>query len=110
MKRREWSLKARRRPASQTIWRDDAFRQHLLEAVPGKTVYSTFDWGIRDGRCTFILGRTDVINVAGGARGRSRKAFPAAVAEVAVVGVARCAQGTGGDGLCGVEGRVRDGR
>jgi propionyl-CoA synthetase len=32
----------------QTVWRDDALRQDLLEELPGTQVYSTFDWGIRD--------------------------------------------------------------
>jgi propionyl-CoA synthetase len=62
--------------------------------VPGKLVYSTFDWGIRDADgYLFILGRTDdVINVAGHRLGtreieESISSHPA-VAEVAVVGVA----------------------
>jgi propionyl-CoA synthetase len=52
----------------QTIWQDDArFVNTYWKSVPGKTVYSTFDWGIRDeDGYFFILGRTDdVINVAG---------------------------------------------
>ena len=52
----------------QTIWRDDdRFVRTYWESVPGRMVYSTFDWGIRDADGYFyILGRTDdVINVAG---------------------------------------------
>ncbi|MEO8121975.1 MAG: propionate--CoA ligase, partial [Rhodoferax sp.] len=52
----------------QTIWRDDErFVKTYWSSVPGKMVYSTFDWGIRDADgYFFILGRTDdVINVAG---------------------------------------------
>jgi propionyl-CoA synthetase len=52
----------------QTIWKDDArFVNTYWKSVPGKMVYSTFDWGIRDeDGYFFILGRTDdVINVAG---------------------------------------------
>lgn len=84
----------------QTVWRDDArFVDTYWRAVPGRQVYSTFDWGLRDaeGRY-FILGRTDdVINVAGhrlGTReieeGISRHA---GVAEVAVVGVIDAVKG-----------------
>jgi propionyl-CoA synthetase len=79
----------------QTIWRDDErFVKTYWSSVPGKMVYSTFDWGIRDADgYFFILGRTDdVINVAGHRLGtreieESISAHPN-VAEVAVVGVA----------------------
>jgi len=79
----------------QTIWRDDdRFVKTYWSSVPGKMVYSTFDWGIRDADgYFFILGRTDdVINVAGHRLGtreieESISAHPN-VAEVAVVGVA----------------------
>ncbi len=79
----------------QTVWRDDArFVKTYWESVPGRMVYSTFDWGIRDeDGYLFILGRTDdVINVAGHRLGtreieESISSHPA-VAEVAVVGVA----------------------
>jgi propionyl-CoA synthetase len=79
----------------QTVWRDDArFVQTYWNSVPGKMVYSTFDWGIRDADgYFFILGRTDdVINVAGHRLGtreieESISSHPN-VAEVAVVGVA----------------------
>jgi propionyl-CoA synthetase len=101
----------------QTVWRDDArFVKTYWTSVPGKQVYSTFDWGIRDeDGYYFILGRTDdVINVAGHRLGtreieESISSHPN-VAEVAVVGVADTAQGPGGDGLCGAEGRVGPGR
>ena len=79
----------------QTIWKDDArFVNTYWKSVPGKMVYSTFDWGIRDEEgYYFILGRTDdVINVAGHRLGtreieESISGHPM-VAEVAVVGVA----------------------
>ena len=79
----------------QTIWGDDErFVKTYWSSVPGKMVYSTFDWGIRDADgYFFILGRTDdVINVAGHRLGtreieESISAHPN-IAEVAVVGVA----------------------
>jgi propionyl-CoA synthetase len=79
----------------QTVWRDDArYVKTYWQSVPGKMVYSTFDWGIRDADgYFFILGRTDdVINVAGHRLGtreieESISGHPM-VAEVAVVGVA----------------------
>jgi propionyl-CoA synthetase len=79
----------------QTVWRDDArYVKTYWQSVPGKMVYSTFDWGIRDADgYFFILGRTDdVINVAGHRLGtreieESISGHPL-VAEVAVVGVA----------------------
>ncbi|QGZ54339.1 propionate--CoA ligase [Paraburkholderia acidiphila] len=78
----------------QTVWGDDArFVKTYWESVPGKQVYSTFDWGVQDsdGYVT-ILGRTDdVINVAGHRLGtreiEEAISSHAAVAEVAVVGV-----------------------
>jgi len=79
----------------QTIWQDDArFVNTYWKSVPGKMVYSTFDWGIRDADgYYFILGRTDdVINVAGHRLGtreiEESISGHAMVAEVAVVGVA----------------------
>ncbi len=79
----------------QTIWRDDErFVRTYWQTIPGKQVYSTFDWGIRDeDGYYYILGRTDdVINVAGHRLGtreieESISSHPG-VAEVAVVGVA----------------------
>jgi propionyl-CoA synthetase len=79
----------------QTVWRDDArFVKTYWDSIPGRQVYSTFDWGIRDeDGYYFILGRTDdVINVAGHRLGtreieESISSHPN-VAEVAVVGVA----------------------
>ncbi len=86
--------------AMQTVWRDDErFVNTYWKSVPGKLVYSTFDWGIRDkDGYFFILGRTDdVINVAGHRLGtreieESIAAHPN-VAEVAVVGVADALKG-----------------
>jgi propionyl-CoA synthetase len=79
----------------QTVWGDDdRFVKTYWTTVPGKMVYSTFDWGIKDeDGYFFILGRTDdVINVAGHRLGtreiEESISGPAAVAEVAVVGVA----------------------
>jgi propionyl-CoA synthetase len=79
----------------QTIWGDDdRFVKTYWSSIHGKTMYSTFDWGIRDeDGYYFILGRTDdVINVAGHRLGtreieESISSHPN-VAEVAVVGVA----------------------
>jgi propionyl-CoA synthetase len=84
----------------QTVWRDDArFVKTYWQSIPGRLVYSTFDWGIRDeDGYYFILGRTDdVINVAGHRLGtreieESISSHPN-VAEVAVVGVADALKG-----------------
>ncbi|HYW57922.1 MAG TPA: propionate--CoA ligase [Polaromonas sp.] len=79
----------------QTVWKDDErFVNTYWKSVPGKMVYSTFDWGIRDeDGYYFILGRTDdVINVAGHRLGtreiEESISGHTGVAEVAVVGVA----------------------
>jgi propionyl-CoA synthetase len=79
----------------QTVWRDDErFVKTYWSGIPGRQVYNTFDWAIRDeDGYYFILGRTDdVINVAGHRLGtreieESISSHPN-VAEVAVVGVA----------------------
>jgi propionyl-CoA synthetase len=84
----------------QTVWRDDErFVKTYWTSVPGRFVYNTFDWGIRDeDGYYFILGRTDdVINVAGHRLGtreieESISSHPN-VAEVAVVGVADALKG-----------------
>jgi propionyl-CoA synthetase len=84
----------------QTVWRDDdRFVKTYWSSVPGKLVYSTFDWGVRDeDGYFFILGRTDdVINVAGHRLGtreieESISSHPN-VSEVAVVGVADSLKG-----------------
>jgi propionyl-CoA synthetase len=84
----------------QTVWGDDArYVNTYWKTIPGRLVYSTFDWGIRDeDGYYFILGRTDdVINVAGHRLGtreieESISSHPN-VAEVAVVGVADQPQG-----------------
>jgi len=84
----------------QTVWRDDErFVKTYWSTVPGRLLYSTFDWGIRDDDgYYFILGRTDdVINVAGHRLGtreieESISSHPS-VAEVAVVGVADALKG-----------------
>jgi propionyl-CoA synthetase len=78
-----------------TVWGDDErFVKTYFETVPGKLVYSTFDWATRDADgYYFVLGRTDdVINVAGHRLGTREieeavQAHPG-IAEVAVVGVA----------------------
>ncbi len=78
-----------------TVWNDDArFVETYWSTLSDHSVYSTFDWGIRDDDgYYFILGRTDdVINVAGHRLGtreieESISAHPA-IAETAVVGVA----------------------
>jgi propionyl-CoA synthetase len=79
----------------QTVWGDDErYVNTYWRSIPGREVYSTFDWGIRDEDGYFyILGRTDdVINVAGHRLGtreieESISSHPN-IAEVAVVGVA----------------------
>jgi propionyl-CoA synthetase len=84
----------------QTVWGDDErFVKTYWRTVPGRQIYSTFDWGIRDeDGYYFILGRTDdVINVAGHRLGtreieESISSHPN-VAEVAVVGVADSLKG-----------------
>jgi len=83
-----------------TVWGDDErFVSTYWSSLPGRQVYSTFDWGIRDeDGYYFILGRTDdVINVAGHRLGtreieESISSHPN-VAEVAVVGVADTLKG-----------------
>jgi propionyl-CoA synthetase len=84
----------------QTVWRDDArFVSTYWKSIPGKLIYSTFDWGIKDeDGYFFILGRTDdVINVAGHRLGtreiEESLSSHANVAEVAVVGVADTLKG-----------------
>ena len=79
----------------QTVWRnDERFVNTYWKSFPGRLVYSTFDWGIRDADgYYFILGRTDdVINVAGHRLGTREIEECIAghpnIAEVAVVGVA----------------------
>jgi len=86
--------------AMTTIWGDDErFVQTYFSSVPGRQVYSTFDWGLVDeDGYWFILGRTDdVINVAGHRLGtreieESINSHPS-VAECAVVGVADSLKG-----------------
>ncbi|MEP6943128.1 MAG: propionate--CoA ligase [Betaproteobacteria bacterium] len=83
-----------------TVWGDDKrFVETYFGTVPGKLVYSTFDWATRDADgYYFVLGRTDdVINVAGHRLGTREieEAIQAhsGVAEVAVVGVADAVKG-----------------
>jgi propionyl-CoA synthetase len=84
----------------QTVWRDDArFVKTYWSSIPGKLVYNTFDWGVRDkDGYFFILGRTDdVINVAGHRLGtreieESISSHPN-ISEVAVVGIADALKG-----------------
>ena len=77
-----------------TIWNNDKrFVDTYWSAFPGRQLYSSFDWGMRDeDGYVYILGRTDdVINVAGHRLGtreiEESLSSHAAVAEVAVVGV-----------------------
>ncbi|MCD8504326.1 MAG: propionate--CoA ligase [Burkholderiaceae bacterium] len=86
--------------AMSTVWGDDArFVGTYFSSVPGRQVYSTFDWGLVDeDGYWFILGRTDdVINVAGHRLGtreiEESVNSHAAVAESAVVGVADSLKG-----------------
>jgi len=84
----------------QTVWQDDdRFVNTYWKSVPGKLIYSTFDWATRDkDGYYFILGRTDdVINVAGHRLGTREieeciSGHPN-VSEVAVVGVADTLKG-----------------
>jgi len=77
-----------------TVWGNDArFVSTYFETIPGRQLYSTFDWATRDADgYYFVLGRTDdVINVAGHRIGtreieESVQAH-AGIAEVAVVGI-----------------------
>jgi propionyl-CoA synthetase len=78
----------------QTVWGDDArYIKTYWSTIPGKLIYSTFDWGIKDkDGYYFILGRTDdVINVAGHRLGtreiEESISSHANVSEVAVVGI-----------------------
>ncbi len=79
----------------QTVWGDDTrFVNTYWSSIPGRQIYSTFDWGIQDADgYYFILGRTDdVINVAGHRLGtreiEESISSHSGIAEVAVVGVA----------------------
>ncbi len=78
-----------------TVWGDDErFVKTYFATIPGRQVYSTFDWATRDADgYYFVLGRTDdVINVAGHRLGtreiEEAVQAHAGIAEVAVVGVA----------------------
>lgn len=78
----------------QTVWGDDArYVKTYWSTIPGKMIYSTFDWGIKDkDGYYFILGRTDdVINVAGHRLGtreiEESISSHANVSEIAVVGI-----------------------
>ena len=84
----------------QTVWRnDERFVNTYWKSIPGRLIYSTFDWGIRDeAGYYFILGRTDdVINVAGHRLGTREIeeciSGHSNIAEVAVVGVADSLKG-----------------
>ena len=84
----------------QTVWRDDErFVKTYWDSIPGKRVYSTFDWGVRDADgYYYILGRTDDVNNVAGHRLGTREieesiSSHANVAEVAVVGVADALKG-----------------
>ncbi|MBV7481986.1 propionate--CoA ligase [Bordetella sp. BOR01] len=86
--------------AMSTIWGDDErFVQTYFTSIPGRQLYSTFDWGrVDDDGYWFILGRTDdVINVAGHRLG-TREIEESInshqnIAECAVVGVADALKG-----------------
>jgi len=86
--------------AMSTIWGDDErFVQTYFTSIPGRQLYSTFDWGrVDEDGYWFILGRTDdVINVAGHRLG-TREIEESinshtGIAECAVVGVADALKG-----------------
>ena len=98
-----------------TVWGDDErYVQTYFRTFNTKMVYSTFDWGIRDGDgYYFILGRTDdVINVAGHRLG-TREIEEAVnmhpgIAECAVVGVADPLKGQMPLAFAVAKGRVED--
>ena len=77
-----------------TVWgNDERFVSTYFSTIPGRQLYSTFDWATRDADgYYFVLGRTDdVINVAGHRIGTREieeavQAHPG-IAEVAVVGI-----------------------
>ena len=77
-----------------TVWgNDERYVTTYFATVPGRELYSTFDWATRDADgYYFLLGRTDdVINVAGHRIGtreiEEAVQGHAGIAEVAVVGV-----------------------
>ena len=77
-----------------TVWgNDERFVSTYFSTVPGRDLYSTFDWATRDeDGYYFVLGRTDdVIKVAGHRIGtreiEEAVQAHAGIAEVAVVGV-----------------------
>ena len=77
-----------------TVWgNDERFVSTYFSTVPGRELYSTFDWATRDeDGYYYVLGRTDdVINVAGHRIGtreiEEAVQAHAGIAEVAVVGV-----------------------
>jgi propionyl-CoA synthetase len=77
-----------------TIWgNDERFVSTYFSTIPGRQLYSTFDWATRDADgYYFMLGRTDdVINVAGHRIGtreiEEAVQAHAGIAEVAVVGI-----------------------
>ena len=83
-----------------TIWGDDErFVKTYFSTIPGRMLYSTFDWATRDDDgYYFVLGRTDdVINVAGHRLGtreiEEAVQAHAGIAEVAVVGVSDSLKG-----------------
>src|SRR5512135_1369477 len=83
-----------------TVWgNDERYVSTYYRTIPGRELYSTFDWATRDADgYYFVLGRTDdVINVAGHRLGTREieEAVQAhsGIAEVAVVGVADSLKG-----------------
>ena len=77
-----------------TVWgNDERYESTYYRTIPGRHLYSTFDWAMRDADgYYFLLGRTDdVINVAGHRIGtreiEEAVQAHAGIAEVAVVGV-----------------------
>ena len=83
-----------------TVWgNDERYVSTYYRTIPGREVYSTFDWAMRDADgYYFVLGRTDdVINVAGHRIGtreiEEAVQAHAGIAEVAVVGVQDAVKG-----------------
>jgi acyl-coenzyme A synthetase/AMP-(fatty) acid ligase len=97
----------------QTVWGDDdRYVKTYWNTIPGKLIYSTFDWGIKDkDGYYFILGRTDdVINVAGHRLGtreiEESISSHANISEVAVVGIEDKLKGASCHWFCNSKGCV----
>ena len=78
----------------QTIWGDDARYVKTYWSIHSRTMYNTFDWGVRDGTATSSSAAPTTSSTWPGHRLGTREIEESisshpAVAEVAVVGVGR---------------------